>query len=118
VDVATTFALSTNSNLALTLAACLDSGIVYVPEICIAGELARNQLQAIPCCVDPEPYGVYALYPHRNAASKVKVLVDFIEIMLPTMASLDRWTPLPDRIAEVSDTECIDAHARNRAHVA
>lgn len=103
IDVPTTFALSTNNNLALILAACLDSGIINVPEICIAGELARDQLQTIPCCVNPEPYGVYAIYPHRNAASKVKVLVDFIEDLLPMVASLDRWTPLSDRITKRRD---------------
>lgn len=118
IDVPTTFALSTNSNLALILAACLDSGIINVPEICIAAELKRNQLQIIPCCVDPEPYGVYALYPHRNAASKVKVLVDFIEDLLPVMASLDRWTPLSDRITDMPDTECVDMHAHKKTHVA
>jgi DNA-binding transcriptional LysR family regulator len=118
IDVPTTFAFSTNNNLALILAACLDSGIIYIPEICIAGELARNQLQIIPGCVDPEPYGIYALYPHRNAAAKVKVLVDFIENMLQTVASLDRWAPLTDRVTDLPETECIDAQARDRTHVA
>ena len=118
IDVATAFALSTTNNLALILAACLDSGIIYVPEICIAAELGKNQLQVISGCVDSEPYGVYALYPHRNAAAKVKVLVDFIEKMLPVVASLDRWTPLSDRVTDVSNTECIDAAAQNRTHVA
>lgn len=111
VDFATTFALSTNSNLALILAACLDSGIIFVPEICIAGEIARKQLEVISGCVNSEPYGVYALYPHRNAATKVKILVDFIEQILPTVASLDRWKPLSDSIANQSDTKCIDAYA-------
>ncbi len=118
IDVPTTFALSANNNLALILAACLDSGIVYIPEICIAGELARNQLQIIPGCVDPERYGIYALYPHRNAAAKVKVLVDFIENMLGTVASLDRWAPLTERVADASETDCIETYARNRTHVA
>lgn len=113
VDVAITFALSTNNSLALILAACLDSGIVYLPEICIAGELARNQLQVIPGLVDPADYGVYALYPHRNAAAKVKVLVDFIENMLPGVASLDHWVLLPDRTSDMSGTNCINSHARN-----
>ena len=117
IDVATNFALSTNNNLALILAASLNSGIIYVPEICIAGELARNQLQVIPGFVGPETYGVYALYPHRNAATKVKVLVDFIDGMLPAMASLDLWVPLSDRTTDISDIECISAHARNRTQV-
>jgi DNA-binding transcriptional LysR family regulator len=118
IEVPTTFVLSANNNLALILAACLDSGIIHVPEICIVGELERNQLQIIPCCVDPEPYGVYALYPHRNAAAKVKVLVDFIEDMLPMMASLDRWTPLSDRGIDETETDSFETLARDRTNVA
>ena len=117
IDLPTTFALSTNSDLALILAACLHSGIIYVPEICIAGELARHHLQVIPGFVDPETYGVYALYPHRNAAAKVKILVNFIEEMLPAVASLDRWAPLPERITDAPDAECVDAHAQDKIHV-
>ena len=116
-DVATAFALSTNNNLALILAACLDSGIINIPEICIAGELARNQLQVIPGCVDSESYGIYALYPHRNAAAKVKVLIEFIENILPTVASLDRWAPLSERVPELSNGERIDAPARKKTKV-
>lgn len=118
VDVVTTFALSTNNNLALILAACLDSGIVHVPEICIAAELMQNQLQIIPGCAETESYGVYALYPHRNAAAKVKVLVDFIENMLPAMASLERWTPLSDRVNALPDADYIGTRTRKRNHVA
>lgn len=114
VDVVTTFALSTNNNLALILAACLDSGIVYVPEICIAAELMRNQLQIIPGFKEKESYGVYALYPHRNAAAKVKALVDFIENMLPAIASLERWTPLCDRLNALPDTDYIETRTRKR----
>jgi len=113
-EVATTFALSTNNNLALILAACLNSGIIRIPEICIAAELERNQLQVLTCCQPPEQYGVYALYPHRNAAAKVKVLVDFIEDMLPHVALLDRWTPLSDRITGVPVTDFTETHARKR----
>ncbi|MDX1508831.1 MAG: LysR family transcriptional regulator [Woeseiaceae bacterium] len=89
-----TNSLSANNNLAIILAACLDAGIAYLPEVCISGELARKQLQVIPECEDPQEYGIYALYPHRNAAAKVKVLVDFIEDSLPAIASIDRWSAL------------------------
>jgi len=64
--------------------------------------------------VDPEPHGVYALYPHRDAAVKVKVLVDFIEDMLPHVASLDRWTPLSDRVTAVPVTDFTETHARKK----
>lgn len=109
IDVPVTFALSTNNNLALILAACLDAGIVYVPEICILGELVRSELELVPGFTSPEPYGVYALYPHRNAAAKVKVLVDFIEELLPKAATLNRWVPLPERVADAQVANNNDA---------
>lgn len=114
LDLSMTLAISANNNLALILAACLDGGIVYVPEICIAGELARHQLQVIPNFVDPETYGIYALYPHRKAATKVKVLVDFIEEMLPTSASFNRLSPLAGPV--VGNTS--ESVTRDTTHVA
>jgi DNA-binding transcriptional LysR family regulator len=118
VEIPTSFALSANNDLAVILAACLDSGIVYVPEICIIGELARNQLQLIPGCTNPELYGVYALYPHRNAAAKVKILVDFIEDLLLTVPSLNRWVPLSDRVADAANTDSVAVLSRKKSNVA
>lgn len=97
VDVPIKFAFSTNNNLALIQAASLDSGVIYVPEICIASELADGHLEVVPDFVDPEHYGVYAMYPHRKAATKVKILVDFIENLLPQAAALNRWPPPLER---------------------
>ena len=91
-----TNSMSANNNLAIILAACLDAGVVYLPEVCIAGELARDHLRVIPGCTDPEDYGIYALYPHRNAGAKVKVLIDFIEESLPAIASPDCWSSLQE----------------------
>lgn len=101
INVQTTYAMSANNHLALILATCLGSGIISIPEICIAGELARGQLQVIPSLIGPATLGVYALYPHRNAAAKVKVLVEFIEKMLAKMSTVDRWAPLSDRLNEM-----------------
>jgi DNA-binding transcriptional LysR family regulator len=87
------YAISANSYAPLIRVACLDSGILYVPEICIHRELVNQQLQVIlPDVSDPEPYGIFAVYPHRNAAAKVKVLVNFIERELTSFGSLDSWT--------------------------
>lgn len=93
-QVSTTFALSSNNNLVLIIAASLNAGIICVPEICIADELARRQLQIIDCCQDPEPYGIFAVYPHRNSATKVKVLVDFIERKLDELSSIGDRTSI------------------------
>lgn len=82
-NIETRFALAANNSLALILAARLGSGIIYVPEILIRRELALDHLRVVlNNNADTELYGVYAVYPHRNAAAKVKVLVDFIEQQL------------------------------------
>lgn len=95
VELPCTYSISANNHLALILAACLDNGIVYLPEICISNELLQQRLRIIlPESSLPQPYGVYAVYPHRNAAAKVKVLVNFIEGELSSMPTIDRWAPL------------------------
>jgi DNA-binding transcriptional LysR family regulator len=86
--VACTSSISVNNNLALILAACLDHGIIYIPELCIHNELQQQRLRIIlPEASDPQPYGIYAVYPHRNAAAKVRVLVDFIEQQIASIQS-------------------------------
>ncbi len=107
VEFPCTYAMSANNELALVLAACLDNGILYLPEICISNELRQHRLQIIlPDCADPEPYGVYAVYPHRNVAAKVKVLVKFLEEEMAAISNTDRWAPLsnePNRSAGVAN---------------
>ena len=91
-NVPVPLAMSADNSLMLVLAACLNSGIIYVPEICIVNELANRKLQIIPDIADQTDYGVYAVYPHRNAATKVKIVVDFIETILARLSSTGSWT--------------------------
>lgn len=93
VDADYDFVISANSYAQLIQAACLNGGILYVPDICIHKELLQQKLRVImPEITDAEPYGIYAVYPHRNAAAKVKVLVNFIERELASAGSLESWT--------------------------
>ena len=95
VEIPCVYSISANNHLALILAACLDNGIIYLPEICISNELLQQRLRIIlPESSLPQLYGVYAVYPHRNAAAKVKVLVNFIEGELSSIPTIDRWAPL------------------------
>lgn len=104
VECPISFSSSANNNLALILSACLDNGIVYLPEICISSEIVRQRLQVIlRDFIDPDPYGIYAVYPRRNAAAKVKVLVDFVEAELGIMATVDRWAPLSNHESRAAD---------------
>ncbi len=101
LEIPCSYSVSANNNLALILAACLDNGIVYLPQICIGNELRQQRLQVIlPESADPEPYGVFAVYPHRNAAAKVKVLVNFLERELSALGSVDRWAPLSENTGQ------------------
>ena len=95
-DIPVRLAMSADSSLALVLAARLNSGIIFVPEICIADELANQRLQEIPDIADPTEYGVYAVYPHRNAATKVKIVVDFIESKLAKLDSGGNFRAIGD----------------------
>jgi DNA-binding transcriptional LysR family regulator len=107
------FSLSTNSNYSLMQTACLDNGIVYLPELCISNELAEERLiRILPGSTDPEPYGVFAVYPHRNAAAKVRVLVDFIEQHLCSMADTDRSDQMLDHSLSASGASVIQEDAR------
>ena len=95
VEVPCSYSISANNHLALILVACLHNGIIYMPELCISNELLQHRLRIIlPESSDPQPYGIYAVYPHRNPAAKVKVLVNFIEQELSSMPTIDRWAPL------------------------
>ncbi len=90
VEIPVTFAVSANNDLALILAACLDNGILYIPQICISNELSQQRLQVIlPEFNNTEKYGIYAVYPYRKAAAKAKVLADFIEQELAAMETND-----------------------------
>lgn len=54
-------------------------GVACVPAF-VAGEAIRSgTLSSVLQSFEPEPFGVYALYPHsRHLAAKVRALVDFL----------------------------------------
>lgn len=83
IEIPCTFPVTSNNAQALIDAACRDGGVIYVPQAYINSELAEKRLEHIlPDSHDPMSYGIFAVYPHRNAAAKVKVLVDFIDNQL------------------------------------
>lgn len=84
-----------NSDLSVVLAACLDVGIVYLPEMLIQDEIDRDRLTPIDLVDAKGPeLGVFAIYPHRNPPAKVKVFVDFVKKEIVGMDAADRWQPL------------------------
>ncbi|MEQ8206443.1 MAG: LysR family transcriptional regulator [Woeseia sp.] len=92
VDCRTT----SNSVLALILAACMDDGIISVPELFVSGELAQGLLsKVLPDSSDSRSYGVYAVYPNLKPPAKIRALIDFIESELMSINTMDRWSLLP-----------------------
>jgi len=95
VDISLNPVFAANNDLALVLAACLDVGILYTPQVLIENEIHLGRLQVIKLddCEWPI-YGLYAVYPKGNPAAKVRMFVDFIEKRLGTLGTADRWAPL------------------------
>ena len=95
VDISLNLAFAANNDLALVLAACLDVGILYTPQVLIENEIHLGRLQVIKLddCKWPV-YGLYAVYPKGNPAAKVRMFVEFIEKQLGTLGTADRWAPL------------------------
>lgn len=95
VEIPCTFSVSANNEMALILAACLDNGIVYLPEAFISNELAQGSLLTVlPQAYTPATYEVVAVYPDLNAARQVEALVAFIEKELSSLSVSNRWTHL------------------------
>lgn len=111
VDISLNPAFAANNDLALVLAACLDVGILYTPQVLIENELHLGRLQVIKLDRGKWPvYGLYAVYPKGNPAAKVRMFVEFIEKQLGVVGTADRWAPLmmktrssPRKLKKVSD---------------
>jgi len=97
IETAVDCSTTSNAMLALILAACLDDGIVCMPEIFVAAELGQGRL--VELFEDTPPlgeFGVYAVSPNPKPPAKVRALIDFVERQLARIDTLDRWTPLDD----------------------
>ncbi len=95
VDISLKPVFAANNDLALVLAACLDVGILYTPQVLIESEIHLGRLQIIELdnCKWPV-YGLYAVYPKGNPAAKVRMFVEFVEKQLAALGTTDRWAPL------------------------
>src|SRR5690606_39735939 len=68
------------SNAEVCLAAAIAGlGIACVPSFVAAPAIREGRLHHVLPESEPEPYGLYALYPHsRHLAAKVRLLVDLL----------------------------------------
>ena len=54
-------------------------GLACVPGFVAARALGEGRVQQVLAAFEPEPFGVYAIYPHsRHLAAKVRVFVDYL----------------------------------------
>lgn len=94
ISVPVTLACSTDTNLALVMAACAGQGFVYVPEAVIANELRRGALRAVlPEFCRGIGWGVYALYCGRAPSVSGRAFIELVRELLPELDSIDRWAP-------------------------
>lgn len=78
-------------NLELLIdAACHDNGIICVPKAFISRELERDSLRTVLADSGKQArLGLFIIYPHRNTAAKVRVLVDFLEREMKSQGIFD-----------------------------
>ena len=98
VSVPVTLAWTTETNLALVLAACGGLGFIYVPQTVIANELRQGSL----CTVLPQfcagiEWGVYAVYCGRKPSATIRAFIAFVKGFLPKLGDIDRWAPCSPR---------------------
>jgi DNA-binding transcriptional LysR family regulator len=95
VEVSVRCRTTSNSVLALILAACMDDGIINVPELLVSGELSQGLLTTVlPDLSDARAYGIFAVYPNLKPPAKIRAFIDFVEQELQSLNTMDRWSPL------------------------
>lgn len=116
VEFSTRYALTANNILAIVIAARHDCGLINLPEICIADELASGQLVALRAFQPVSDHGVYVIFPHRKAAKKVKVVADFIEATLVNIACSGEMTEKNDEPRRAGNVDSDIEGRHTQAH--
>lgn len=95
VDVDVQCAMTCNCYLALHLAACLDMGFIYVPELVVKNDILSGRLKVVlPENTRAFEWGLFAVYPSRQLSQKTKALIDFIKARIPILEQVDGLAPL------------------------
>lgn len=101
IEVPLALSLTSNTDLPLILAACLDDGILRIPALLIGGELASGRLvEILRDFADSRAWGVHAVYPRKNPPAKVKTFIEFVVGEIDELERADRWAPF-DRVNQV-----------------
>lgn len=97
IEVPVSCVMTATSDLPLILAACLDEGVLQMPELLVAGEVASGRLvEILPDFSDAREWGVFAVYPARKPSAKVRAFIDFVVQELAHLPTVDRWAPFSD----------------------
>ncbi len=91
VTVKVRYALTSNSYYVLKCAACLDMGLLYVPELFVVSEIAHRKLNVVPLKqLSSIDWGLYALHAARSTPEMVRAIVDFIKARVPHLGQT-KW---------------------------
>lgn len=94
VDVDVRCSMTYNCYIAAHLAARLDMGFMYVPEMIVRNDVHMGRLKVVlPESTRPFKWGLFAVYPHRKLAPKTKALLDFIKARIPLVGQFDGLSP-------------------------
>lgn len=81
--------LSSDFGEALLSAALLGQGIAMHPTFMVENDIRSGRLEVVLPKVKVQEYSIFALYPHRNVARRVRTLIDFLNDWL--RADPARW---------------------------
>jgi DNA-binding transcriptional LysR family regulator len=75
VDVSTRILV--NSARAARELVLADHGIGYLPSFAVSEDIAEGRLKHLFPAFEPEPLGIFALYPHRrHLSAKVRLFIE------------------------------------------
>jgi DNA-binding transcriptional LysR family regulator len=95
IEVEVPIAMSANSFLVLNLAACLDMGLLYAPDLYVSSDVGRGRLKPVlPDYTRSIEWGLYGVYSSRKAPAKVRAFLDFVRSRIGDIERRDRWMPL------------------------
>ena len=73
-------------------AAIAGEGYIFQPTFIVGEAIKQGQLKIVLSEFEPEPMGLYAVYPHRKLlANKLRSFVDFLSTYYGQPAYWDRF---------------------------
>lgn len=95
VDVRVKCRMTSSCYLPLSLAACMDMGFYYGPELLLKNDIQAGRLKIVLLENTRDfEVGLFAIYPNRHLSTRLRALVDFIKARVDHPAVFDQWPPV------------------------